>query len=88
MRAPECILLSSLLNNENVLAARGFGISPHHFRGYRREYQWLLDYVETYGTEPSWDAFLAEYPDFRGQRPRWTCAQPPTWCSRPTARRS
>lgn len=65
MRAPECILLSSLLNTESVLAARGHGITPGHFRGYRREYQWMLDYVETYGTEPSWDAFLAEYPDFK-----------------------
>ena len=65
MRAPECILLSSLLNTENVLAARGYGIGPTHFRGFRREYQWLLDYVETYSTEPSWDSFLAEFPDFR-----------------------
>lgn len=64
MLSAEGILLSSLLNNHDVLAARGFGITPAHFIGYQDEYNWLLNYAETYNAEPSWDAFREGFPHF------------------------
>lgn len=61
----EAILISALLNNADVASAASFGISPVHFQGYQAEYNWLLNYLETYGTEPSKDAFIEAFPSFR-----------------------
>ena len=60
----ECVLISSLLNNQDVASAGSLGISPAHFLGYRDEYNWLLNYVEAYGCDPSKDAFRIVFPDF------------------------
>jgi hypothetical protein len=60
----ECIAISALLNNHDVLAGRSFGLSPEHFIGYKAEYNWLLNYYETYGTDPSKDAFQQAFPNF------------------------
>lgn len=61
----EAILISSLLNNHDVASVRNFGVSPEHFVGYREHYNWLLNYLEIYKEEPSWDLFRASFPDFR-----------------------
>jgi hypothetical protein len=60
----EAILISALLNNGDVMAASHFGITNHHFIGYKSEYNWLLNYLEYYGTEPTWEAFKASFPNF------------------------
>ena len=61
----EAILVSALLNNHDVMAGRSYGLSPSHFVGYKDEYNWLLNYYETYGSEPSWDSFKQAFPTFR-----------------------
>lgn len=60
----EALVISALLNNHDVLAGRSYGLSPEHFKGYRAEYNWLLNYYETYGTDPSIDAFKEAFPNF------------------------
>jgi replicative DNA helicase len=60
----ECILISAILNNQDVANATSFGVSPVHFLGYKDEYNWLLTYVEQYGTEPTKDAFAHAFPNF------------------------
>ena len=61
----EAILLSALINNGDVLSARSYGVTPSHFVGYQAHYNWLLNYYETYGVDPSKDAFRQAFPDFR-----------------------
>lgn len=61
----ESLLLSALVNNENVLEALGFGITPDHFRGYKDEYNWLINYPAIYeGQMPTRDIFRAQFPNF------------------------
>lgn len=60
----EALLISALLNNHEVAAAANFGVVPVHFKGYQDEYNWLLQYSEQYGEDPSWDAFSAAFPSF------------------------
>lgn len=62
----EAILISALLNNQDIGSAASYGITPSHFTGYKDEYNWLLHYVETYGTEPTWEAFRLVFKTFRG----------------------
>src|SRR5690349_4468175 len=63
--SPEAILISALINNQDVTAGQKYGLSPHHFYGYKAEYQWLLNYVDTYeGEQPSKDIFCANFPNF------------------------
>ena len=61
----EAVLISALLNNQDVTAAASYGLSPAHFIGYQDEYNWLLNYVENYDTCPSKDAFKVAFPAFR-----------------------
>ncbi len=61
----EAVLLSALLNNQDVLAGQKYGLSVEHFFGYKSEYQWLLNYVENYKCEPSKDAFSVAFPNFQ-----------------------
>lgn len=60
----ESLLISALINNGDVEEAFKYGITPHHFRGWKDQYNWLLNYVKTYGEQPSRDAFKAEFPEF------------------------
>lgn len=60
----EAIAISALLNNHDVLAGRAYGLSPEHFKGYQAEYNWLLNYYDRYGTDPSIDAFKEAFPHF------------------------
>lgn len=60
----EAVLISTLINLQDITAARSFGIRPEHFRGYKTEYTWLLNYDQTYSTAPSRDAFAVAFPDF------------------------
>lgn len=60
----EALLISALINVGNVDEAVRFGISPEHFRGYKDHYNWLLNYVATYGEQPTKDIFLAHWKGF------------------------
>jgi hypothetical protein len=60
----EALLISSLLNVSEAHAAAGYGVVPGHFEGYKDEYNWLLNYSDTYHSEPTWDVFLHSFPAF------------------------
>lgn len=60
----ENLLISALVNTGDVGAAASYGVSPHHFRGFKDEYNWLLNYAETYGEAPSKDIFCSTFDDF------------------------
>jgi replicative DNA helicase len=60
----EALLIGALLNNRWVGEAKLFGITPTHFIGHRDAYNWLLQYVADYGSEPSWEIFKATFPSF------------------------
>ena len=60
----ESLLISALVNCGDVEEALRFGITPDHFRGYKDEYNWLLNYVKTYGEQPTKDVFRANWSGF------------------------
>ena len=60
----ESLLISALVNVSNVEEAIHYGITPNHFRGYKDEYNWLLNYVATYSEQPTRDIFKATFPAF------------------------
>jgi hypothetical protein len=60
----ESLLISALINVGNAEEALGYGITPDHFRGYKDQYNWLLNYVSTYGDQPTRDIFCAQFRDF------------------------
>ncbi len=60
----EGLLISALLNTESVGEEVKYGISPHLFEGYSDEYNWLANYVETYGCQPTRDIFNHKFPGF------------------------
>jgi len=66
MPAPsaEALLISALLNTESVGEEVQYGISAADFEGYRDEYNWLLNYVETYHCQPTRDIFRHKFPGF------------------------
>lgn len=59
------MLISALINTQDVLSARTFGFTEDYMEGYPSEYQWLINYVKTYGCQPSEEAFRQAFPDFR-----------------------
>jgi replicative DNA helicase len=59
------MLISALLNSQDVTAARSLGLPIEFIEGYPSEYNWLLGYYENYGVQPSAEAFNLEYPEFR-----------------------
>lgn len=63
-RHPEALLISALLNNNNVLAGEEFGITTGHIHEYKAEYEWLTDYKIKYRSEPSPAAFHSVFPRF------------------------
>lgn len=60
----EALLIGALLNNQDVCAAKQYGVTPTHFIGHRDAYNWLLQYVADYGVDPSWEIFKAVFPSF------------------------
>lgn len=60
----ESLLLSALINVGNVEEALSYGITADHFRGYKDQYNWLLNYVSQYGQQPTRDIFCAQFRDF------------------------
>jgi len=60
----ESLLISALINVGNAEEALHFGVTPDLFRGYKDEYNWLLNYVKTYDDQPTRDAFRATFPNF------------------------
>lgn len=60
----ESLLISALINVGNVEEALTFGVTPDHFRGYKDEFNWLLNYVKTYEDQPTRDIFRSQFPGF------------------------
>lgn len=60
----EGLLISALLNNENVGEEVKYGIAAADFIGYQDELNWLTNYVETYKCQPSRDIFRLKFPEF------------------------
>lgn len=60
----ESLLISALINVGNVDEAVLYGITPNDFRGYKDQYNWLLNYVSQYGEQPTRDIFCAQFRDF------------------------
>ena len=61
----EQLLISALINSQDVRSGLSFGLTPDYIEGFRAEYNWLLNYEEQYGSQPSKEIFLAAFPDFR-----------------------
>ena len=60
----EGLLISALLNTEAVGEEVKYGISAGLFEGYADEYNWITNYVETYGCQPTRDIFSHKFPGF------------------------
>jgi hypothetical protein len=60
----ESLLISSLINVGNIEEAITFGVTADLFVGYRDEYNWLHNYLRTYGEQPSKEIFQVEFPGF------------------------
>jgi replicative DNA helicase len=60
----EALLISALVNTASVGSEVPFGISSADFLGYADEYNWLVNYVETYGEQPTRDIFAAKFSSF------------------------
>lgn len=61
---PETLLISAVLNSEDPFYAKQFGITTEHFKGFREEYSWLLDYADQYGELPSVTQMHTKFPTF------------------------
>src|SRR5262252_2043090 len=62
----EALLISALINTGTVGAECQYGISAADFVGYSEEYNWLVNYLETYGEQPSAPVFAVKFPGFPG----------------------
>jgi replicative DNA helicase len=60
----EGLLISALLNTESVGEEVKYGIGAGLFEGYSDEYNWITNYVETYGCQPTRDIFSHKFPGF------------------------
>jgi replicative DNA helicase len=60
----EVLLISALINTTSVGSETQYGISAFDFEGYQDEYNWLSNYVETYGSQPTRDIFRVKFPGF------------------------
>lgn len=60
----ESLLISALINVGNVEEAISFGVTPDHFRGYKDEYNWLLNFAKQYSDQPTRDIFKTQFPSF------------------------
>ena len=60
----ENLLISCLINSADVHLARRLGCAPSDFKGYRDEYQWILDHYDKYERCPNEAELLAVFEDF------------------------
>jgi len=60
----ESLLISALLNNEDPNGARGYGVRPEYFAGYRDEYEWVLNYYKKYNVCPTPEKLKIAFPGF------------------------
>src|SRR5215831_13600661 len=60
----EALLLSALINTASVGEEARYGISAADFEGYATEYDWLTEYVTTYGSQPTADAVRLKFATF------------------------
>lgn len=64
-KTPEAMLISAIVNTGDVHLARGMGVRPEHFVGHRNEYEWVLNFNQTYGRCPGRDDLLLAFPDIQ-----------------------
>lgn len=60
----ESLVISALINTGNVEEGWHYGLTREHFRGYKDEFNWVQNYLATYGDQPTKDVFLAEFNTF------------------------
>jgi len=60
----EALLISALVNVQGLGEETQYGISAADFEGFPSEYNWLVNYVETYNEQPTRDIFLHKFPGF------------------------
>jgi len=60
----ETLLISALLNGQCVGTEVQYGITVGDFEGYADEFNWLTNYVATYGCQPTRDIFRIRFPGF------------------------
>jgi len=58
------LLLSALINSQCVGEETQYGISASDFEGYDSEYNWLTNYLSTYGCQPTREIFGFKFPGF------------------------
>lgn len=61
----EVLLISAMINSQDVTLPRSFGMTPDYIEAYAAEYNWLLNYEKTYDCQPSRDVFQSEFPAFQ-----------------------
>jgi replicative DNA helicase len=62
--APEALLISALISTGSVGEETQYGISAADFLAYQDEYNWIVNYVEVYGEQPTPGAFKIKFGDF------------------------
>ena len=77
----EALLISALINSQAVGEEVGYGISPTVFEGYQAEYNWLTNYVSTYGCQPTPETLQVQVRWLPAGRPRMTSVRQRTWCT-------
>ena len=60
----EALLISALINGGAVGEEVAYGISPTDFEGWQDEYNWLTNYVSTYGCQPTAEIFKFKFGGF------------------------
>lgn len=76
---PETLLISAILNLEDAFIGKEHGVQPTHLKGYREEYQWVLDYQSQFGTAPTISEYQTKFPhapvDEDTEEPRWAAQE-------------
>ncbi len=60
----ETLLISALINTQDMYAATTYGILPRHFVGYRQEFEWVHNYHQEFGRTPSRSTMATVFPEF------------------------
>lgn len=60
----EALLISALVSVSQPYLAAEYNIAPEMLTAHQTEYRWLLSYPTVYGSPPSKEALLHQFPDF------------------------
>lgn len=64
-QTPESLMISVILNTQDLGAAASLGIRPEHFTTYRDEYEWVNRYYQEYKSLPTPEILRSAFPGFR-----------------------